>query len=193
MQYIKQIVTAINNSIAAQLTDVRFGGSEYNGIVTYAINNDKLMPMLADNYDDNRFIGVDDTFPIRIYHRNNGISYSDVPGNSYGHEGHLGKKEVDNMSVIVYGNRALIRMTPEELEGAIMSGMPSAIARTTLTALKISSCVIKPTSSILDPVLVYATEYRTDRFDLGPNALFIRLNYNIESSYKNSCFNICDC
>jgi hypothetical protein len=193
MQYLKQIVTAINTSIAAKLTDVRFDGADYNGIVTYANKDGKLMPLVTDSYDIDKYIGIDDTFPLRVYHRNNGMSYTDEPAKSYGSDGNTSKKEIANMSAIIYGSRSILRLTAEELEGAIMSGMPSAIADSTLSQLKIKSCLVRPVSSVLDPVINYATEYRTNEFPLGPNALFIRLNYTIESSYKNACFNICDC
>lgn len=193
MQYLKQIVTAINNSISAKLDDPRFQGAEYHGIAISAANEDnKLMPLVTDHYDDNRWVGIDDTLPLRLYHKNNGLSYSDDIKSAYG-DGNSTKKEIASMSMIIYGSRIRLKLTPEELEGAIVSGLPSAIGNATLSALKIKSCMIRPASSILDPVANYTAEYRTNEYPLGPNALFIRINYIIESSYKNACFNICDC
>lgn len=198
MQYIKQIVNAINIAIEAKLDDPRFQGSEYHGIAVSAIQTDdegktRLMPLVTDHYDNERWVGIDDTLPLRIYHKNNGIGYSDEPGKSYGDGGSTSKKEVTQMSMIVYGNRMMLKLTPEELEGAVVSGLPSALGDATISQLKIKSCVIRPTSSVIDPITNFLTEYRTDKYELPPNALFIRINYNIESSYKNACFNICDC
>ncbi len=193
MQYIKKIVNAINTQIATKFTDVRFGGSVYNGVTVLAANNDKLMPMACDNYDDNRFITPDDSIPVQIYHRTLQIGYTDEAAKSYGDDGNTSKKEIAQMALIAMATRSIIRLTPEELEGAIMSGMPSAIANATTSQLKLKSCVIRPVSSVLDPVAVYLTEFRTQQYDLGPNALMIRLNYNIESTYKTPCFDLCDC
>lgn len=197
MQYLKQIVTAINQSIAAKLSDSRFQGSEYNGIAISAAqtNGDgvsRLMPLIADNYDEEKWVGVDDTFPLRIYHKNNGIGRTDEPRKATGDNQYV-KREVAQFSIIAYGNRARLLMTPEEMEAAIVSGMPSAIHKDTRSQLQLSSCIIKPTSTLFDPVINYLAEYRTDKYELGPNALFIRINYNIESIYKTVCFNICDC
>lgn len=193
MQYLKQIVKAINTQVATKFTDVRFGGAAYHGICTLASNGDKLMPVVCDNYDDDQFITPDDTFPLIIYHRTIQIGYADEPLKSYGNDGNTAKKETAQMALIAYGTRSIIRLTPEELEGAIMSGMPSAIANTTTTQLNLKSCVIRPVNSVLDPVSVYLAEYRTPQYDLGPNALMIRLNYNIESTYKTPCFDLCNC
>lgn len=199
MQYLKQIVTAINASIAAKFDDVRFQGSEFNGIAVSAVKKMEdseettLAPLITDDYDDNRWVGIDDTFPIRLYHKTNTFAYVDLPMKGYGDGGNTGKRETAQMSIICYGNRAMIRLTPEELEGAIVAGLPSALRDTITSALKIHSCVIRPTGSTLDPVNVFLTEYRTKDYRLPPNALLIRVNYNIESTYKTACFNICDC
>lgn len=197
MQYLKQIISAINESISAKLSDQRFQGSEYNGIaISAAQENDngvtRLMPLLANDYDEEKWVGVDDTFPLRIYHKNNGIGRGEEQTKSVGDNVYV-KKEVAQFSIIAYGNRARLRMSPEEMEAAIVSGLPSAIDKSIRTRLSLNSCIIKPVSSIFDPVIVYLAEYRTDKYELGPNALFIKINYNIESTYRTACFNICDC
>lgn len=198
MQYLKQIVNAINNSIKATLTDNRFQNAEYHGIAISALHtNDagqtRLTPLVADNYDNEVWVGVDDTLPLRIYHKTNSIAYSDEPAKGYGDNGNLVKKEVAQMSMIVYGSRSMIRLTPEELEGAVLSGLPSALSNATISQLNLRSCVVRPVGSVLDPVVVYLSEYRTPHYELSPNALFIRVNYNIESTYKTSCFELCNC
>lgn len=197
MQYIKQIVNAINNSIKANLTDNRFQNAEYYGIAVSAVHSvdgqTRLAPLVADNYDNEVWVGVDDTLPLRLYHKTNSITYSDEPAKGYGDDGNMVKKEVAQMSMIVYATRSMVRLTPEELEGAILSGLPSSLTNATIEPLKLRSCIIRPVSSALDPVSVYLNEYRTPQYELSPNALFIRVNYNIESTYKTSCFELCNC
>lgn len=193
MQYLKQIVNAINTNIATVFTDVRFGGSEYNGICILANNDGKLMPLSCDNYDDEKWVGPDDTFPIRIYHRTLAIGYVDEPTKSYGNDGNTSKRETAQMTLVAYANRNAVRMTPEELEGAIMSGIPSAISNATAAQLKLKSCTIIPVACSVDPVAVYLAETKAAMYDLPPNTLLIRINYNIVSTYKTACFNLCDC
>ncbi len=193
MQYLKQIVNAVNTQVATKFTDVRFNGKELNGICILANDGERTRPLLTDNYDDNRWVGPDDTFPLRIYHRTITISRADVPGKSYGNNGNTTKQETANMSLFAYANRNLVRLTPEELEAAIVSGMPSAIANATLANLKLNACVIVPTNSDVDSARVFVSEFRPQNYELTPNGLFIRINYNIVSTYRTPCFDLCDC
>ena len=93
----------------------------------------------------------------------------------------------------VIGSRKLIRLTPEELEAMIVAAMPSTIKKSTLAPYKLNSCQVTPTNSVVDPVTVYLQEYKRETYELPPNALMIRVNYNINSAYNTACFNLCDC
>ena len=97
------------------------------------------------------------------------------------------------MAMIAMGTRALIRLTPEELEAAIAASMPSVLTPATRKTLKLDSCTITPTSSVLDAVDVYLQETKSDKFELQPNSLMIRINYSIESTYDRLCFDLCNC
>lgn len=192
MQYLAQITTAINNRIMETLTDKRFQGSELHGIAVLAQDGDRLRPMITDHYDVDKFISPDDRIPLIIYHRTISIGRSDDIRQGFGDE-QTKKKETANMALIAIGNRKVLRLTPEELEAAIIAGMPSTISKTTLQPYKLNSCQIIPTTSVLDPVTVYLQEYKQETYELPPNALMIRVNYNINSAYNTACFNLCDC
>lgn len=192
MQYIAQISNAINNSIRAGLNDSRFDGSDYNGIAILASDGEKLRPMIVDHYDTCKFMTADDQIPLQVYHRTIKISRADQAGKSYGDQ-LAGKQETTNMALIAIGSRRLIRLTPEELEAAIVSYFPSMIAKATTSALKLSSCKITPVDSVLDPVAVYLDENKTTAYELSPNSLMIRINYTITSTYNTACFELCDC
>ena len=97
------------------------------------------------------------------------------------------------MALIAIGSRKLIRLTPEELEAMIVAAMPSTIKKSTLVPYKLNSCQVTPTNSVVDPVTVYLQEYKRETYELPPNALMIRVNYNINSAYNTACFNLCDC
>ncbi len=192
MQYLAQIVTAINQRIATALNDKRFQGSDYNGIAVPAADGDVIRPLITDHYDDDKYISPDEQVPIIIYHRTIGIARTDDVKAGYGDE-QTKKRETSSMALIAIGSRRLIRLTPEEMEAAIVAAMPSILKKETLQPYKLNSCQITPTNSVLDPVTVYLQEYKRDTFDLPPNALMIRVNYNIISAYDTACFNICHC
>jgi hypothetical protein len=192
MQYIAQIAAAINAAIKLGLQDSRFEGSDYNGIAILASDGKKLRPMIVDHYDNNKYITADDSVPLQIYHRTIKINRADQPGKSYGD--HIaGKLETTNMALIAIGSRRMIKLTPEELEAAIVAYLPSMVNKETTRQLQISSCKISPTDSVLDPVTVYLDENKTTTYELSPNSLMIRINYTITSTYNTACFNICDC
>lgn len=196
MQYLKQIVNAINTNLSTALADERFAGGKLWGIATMAVaesnGNSILTPLVTDDYDDNIWAGIDDTKPYIIYHKNRGLAYADAIGKNYG-DGNTVKKETANMSLVVWGERSQLRLTPEEFEAAIISGLPSALSSSVLAPLKLHSSIIRPVSTDFDSVNVYLSEYKVAQYPIGPNALFFRINYSIESTYKTSCFNICDC
>lgn len=193
MQYLAQITKAINDRIRTEvLTDARFQGSQYNGIAILAADGESLRPLITDHYDEDRFISPDDQIPLTIYHRTISITRTDDDKRSVG-DNQFKKKETAAMALIAIGSRKLIKLTPEELEAALVSGFPSVIGAETRKTLNLNACTIKPTTSILDPVAVYAQEYQTKAFELRPNALLIRINYNIESAYNTACFDLCNC
>lgn len=192
MQYLAQIVNGINAAIKATLDDKRFQTSLYFGIAILADDNGKLRPLVTDHYDDDVFISPDTKIPLTIYHRTLQITRTTDRRKTYGSDpGAI--IENASMCLIAMGSRKLIRLTPEELEGAISAGMPALIAKNTTDNLNLSRCEIQLTSSILDQVQIYQQETKSDTFDLPPNELMIRVNYTILSTYKTACFNLCDC
>lgn len=192
MQYSHQIVSAINKQIQSTLSDARFSNSEYHGIAVLAKDGDNLRPLITSHYDTNKFITADFQIPLRIYHRTIGISRRKDVKIGYG-DNDTEIKEETTMALIAIGNRSLIQLTPEELEAAIVASMPANLSKATRSQLKLKSCIITPTTSILDPVEVYMQENKTDIFELPPNSLMIRINYSINSTYDRACFSLCDC
>lgn len=190
MQYLAQITAAINNRIQETLTDKRFQGSDFNGIAVAAADGDQIRPLITDHYDDDKFISPDDQIPLIIYHRTISITRTDDVKAGFGDE-QTKKRETAAMAIIAIGSRKLIRLTPEELEAMIVAAMPSTIKKSTLAPYKLNSCQVTPTNSVVDPVTVYLQEYKRETFDLPPNALMIRVNYNIISAYNTACFNLC--
>ncbi|HQU40709.1 MAG TPA: hypothetical protein PLI89_12640 [Chitinophagales bacterium] len=190
MQYLKQLVSHYNLAIQATLDDPRFEGSSFHGLVNYVEREGLVVPVLTDNYDVNQYVGVDDTQPIIIYHAAGNIAYADVPARSFGDE--IVKRETDSMRAIVYANRAKVRMTPEEVEAAIISSFP-IISKADRIEYKLKTVIFRPVSSNLNPRSVWAQEYPGQDFALPPNGILISINYAIESTYNISCFSLCDC
>lgn len=192
MQYLAQIISAMNASIRAILDDKRFAKSLYYGIAVIAEDNKALRPLITDDYDNDTFISVDDKVPLTVYHRTLQITRALDAKKRYGADaGQI--LETASMCLIAYGTRKLIKLTPEELEAAIAAGMPTIVAATTRKDLKLNSCQVQLTSSVLDPVQIYSQETKSEVFDLPPNQLLIRVNYNVISTYNTACFNLCDC
>lgn len=193
MQYLAQIVNGINDSIKAVLNDKRFQAGEYNGIAILAADGDRIRALVTDHFDDDKFISVDDKLPVVIYHRTLQITRGIESKKAYGSDKPQSIKETASMCLIAYGTRKLIRMTPEELEAAIAAGIPKMLTTDTRKTLGLSSCQIELSNSILDQVTIYQQETKSEGFELPPNQLLIRVNYNIVSTYNTACFNLCDC
>ena len=192
MQYCHQIASAINTSIKATLNDNRFKDSVYFGIATLVQHEDRIQPMLTDNHDVNRIITPDNSIPLQIYHRTISISRTSTTTTGFG-DANSEIKETTSMAMIAIATRKLLRLTPEELEAAIIASMPAVLTPTTRKALKLKSCSIKPTTSNLDAAEVYLQETKSDKFELQPNSLMLRINYSIECTYNRACFQLCDC
>lgn len=103
MHSVRDIVLALNSS----LTWLPSGG-QANGIAELLLRDDVTIPVINDQY-----VGIDDIYPVRIYHRLNSMSSAIKAGTG------AGRSVGDNvntyqLSMVVFLDRPKSHMHPDE-------------------------------------------------------------------------------
>ena len=172
MQSIHDIVCEINESIP--LT-----GEKY-GVATPAIRGDQVIPSFKEKY-----IGIDDSFPVRIYHQLNGMVSSIRPNSGYGDD--TGDYvTVFQMSMIVFNNQSLSKLKPDQLVLFLQVNTPRKVESDTFKKITITY-----NNAILNDAQVFSQEYGSTDFRLKLNQNLIQINYTVEVTYINGCFAKC--
>lgn len=143
----------------------------------------ELIPALVDYIGEGKYIGIDDTAPVIIYHKSNSITSTIDTKRGYGQEVGAIVNTYSN-SIIVYLSRKRLQMLPDELFLYLQAAMPSVFKMPPF------EIVIKQTTVILNSQQVWASEYQRD-FTLPPEANLLAVNYTVESSFKKNCFDKC--
>lgn len=196
MPFLKQqIELVVNHLKTGALKDTRFQSGRFEAIavpVTYVDEGKQItIPAVMDSNYEAQAISVDDTYPIIIYHKVNGKTYA-PDTNNYGNGMSAMVERVD-VSMVVYGKYAKLKLTLEQLEALIIAGFPSEINKSLLAAYKLDKLTIQPISSELNPASVFQREYQGVDWFLAPEDILFSIRYTIESRFRKGCFTICDC
>jgi hypothetical protein len=192
---LKKLVDYINSTIDAALAPSdRFAGSEFDGIAVTMPRQDEdgnieNFPVIIDTKGEADYLGVDDEFPLRIYHKNNGTTYAPAQ-NVVGPANNI-LKGTANMSMIVTGFRDKLKLTPEELNEVILQALPSRMPQADAKALNVQSVIIAPGSTDFNFMNVFNREYKIkDLKALPGEIMMIELKYVITCTFDKSCINI---
>jgi hypothetical protein len=143
----------------------------------------ELIPALVDHSGEGKYIGIDDTAPVIIYHKSNSITSTIRPSEGFGRDPG-GLVNTYNNTLIVYLNRKRLKLLPDELFLFIQAHFPDTFKMDPFTVS------IRITNVILNSQQVWASEYQRD-FTLPPEANLFAVNYTVESSFKKGCFEKC--
>lgn len=146
----------------------------------------EIIPTVVDQNGEGIYTGVDDTAPMRIYHKNLTLPIALRPqsGPVYGDE----RGEIQNLynnALIIYFDRSKINLTADEVQIYIQAAVPWKVA-------------IKPFKSIsilfqsvnLNSQAVYQSEYQNGRV-IDPKASMVQMNYQVEVIFSKRCFPVC--
>jgi len=176
MHSIRDIVDQLNSSLTWLPA-----GSEANGIAELLLRDVVTIPVINGEY-----VGIDDVYPVRIYHRLNSLNSSIKPGTG------TGRSAGDNvntyqLSMVVFLDHPKAGLYPDEFLLFAQANMPE---RLNLEPYK--SIVISFGSAVFDSQLVYRQEYvASDTYRLKEDQYFFKINYSIETTFSKGCFKKC--
>lgn len=176
MHSIHDIVNKINSSLTWLPS-----GSEANGIAELLLRDDVTIPVVGEKY-----VGIDDVYPVRIYHRLNSMTSATRPGTGYGRNAgdHVNTYQI---SMVVFMDRPKAKLYPDEFLLIAQASLPERI---TLEPYK--SIIIVFGSAVFDSQLVYRQEYvSSDTYRLKQDQYFFKINYSIETTFSKGCFKQC--
>ena len=177
------IIDHINQSIK-KLFD-NYPGSKYYGLAQSVLRGTELLPCTVDKYGEGKYIGIDTTIPIQLYHKQISLTTTIRPSSGYGDD--LGDyQNVYNNTMVVYLNRTKTNLLPDEFYLYVQANFLE-----TIDIPDFFSVIIRPTSVILNRDVVLSSEYGPSAPRLGAEHHFFAINYTIESVFNKNCFEKC--
>jgi hypothetical protein len=176
MHSIRDIVTVLNKSITWLPS-----GSEANGVAELLMRDDVTIPVINE-----RYVGIDDVYPVRIYHRLNSMSSSIKTGTGSGRN--VGDQaNVYQLSMVVFLDNIKASLYPDEFLLLAQANIPE---RLSIDPYK--SIVTAFNSAAFDSLAVYRQEYiNSDTYKLKEGQFFFKINYSIETTFSKGCFKKC--
>lgn len=158
-----------------------FMPGQYYGIAKSALKDDKVVP-----YADEKYIGIDDTYPAQMYHRELAIASTTMPG-GFGDRGEY-LQSTFTMAMVLYFD--------EKKTGYIASELYAFIQASLTSILKINgyrSVRVNVTSAILNDGSVWRQEYGETPLRLFDTQRLIQINYSIIAVVDKNCIEIPHC
>jgi hypothetical protein len=198
MPFIDKQVEILNASLVSGLFGhKRFGGGVVHGLANIineaATDTDdaKSFPVVYNENEEPKPVGVDDTYTLIVYHRATGQSF-DTPDTSFG-DGFGEVKQTTSMVMVVYGSRTRLKLSPETLAGLIILAMPNFYGKTELIGSHLDTLFVEVTGSDLEPLSVFGAEFNGVDFSISPDEFMFKIEYSLKCEYRKTCLNICDC
>jgi hypothetical protein len=176
MHSIRDIVAELNKSLSWLPS-----GSEVFGIAELLLRDDVTIPVIGEKY-----VGIDDVYPVRIYHRLNSMTSTIKPGTGTGRA--VGDQaNTYQMSMVVFLDKPKANLYPDEFLLHAQAMMPER-----LSVNPFKSVVITFSSVVFDSLLVYRQEYiSSNTYRLKEDQFFFKINYSIETTFSKGCFKTC--
>jgi hypothetical protein len=176
MHSIRDIVTELNKSFT-WLPD----GSEVNGIAELLLRDDVTVPVINE-----RYVGIDDIYSVRVYHRLNSMTSAIKVGTGAGRS--VGDQaNTYQLSMVVFLDKRKSNMYPDAFLLLAQTNTPE---RLIIDPYK--SIVTNFVSAAFDSLSVYKQEYiSSDTYRLKEDQFFFKINYSIETTFSKGCFKRC--
>lgn len=176
------------NSDLTKLFD-NYPGSKLYGLAQSVVRRKgdafELLPATVDKYGEGKWVGLDTTVPIQLYHKAVTLNTVVTTGSGYGDD--LGEyQNTYGNTMIVYLNRTKTKLLPDELYLYLQANFPER-----LSVPDMNRVTIRITSVILNTQTVVNAEYQNTAILLGPEHNLFAVNYTIESVFNKNCFEKC--
>lgn len=173
------------NDISSFVNDKVCGiipGAKAYGIAKSATKDGNLMP-----YIDEKYIGIDDTYPAMMYHKLLSVASTTVPVSGYG-DNEQSLQNTYQMAMIVYFSEGKCEFSADKLYTFIQASISGKIKSADYKSVRVGV-----TSASLNDSQVWAQEYGQAPFKLiGPQRL-IQVNYSVVMVYNKECITIPQC
>lgn len=200
MPFLETIVSLINSGLQKTvLSDKRFATGDYNGIAIPVYREKpgasatirQTLPCVYIAGQDPKYVGIDDTYPIIIYHRL--LRNNTQPWDKQFGDGNKFLKAKATMIMIVYADRSRIGISQDDLESLILSGMVDEIPKTQYQSMGVTSLLVTHQETSFNAQAVFAQEYQNADFFLKPESILFQITYIVDSQYRKDCLPICGC
>lgn len=198
MPFLKEQIGIINSALLnSSLNEERFQGARIERLAWLANVKESerifTMPVVIDKFAEMKYVGIDDTYPLTIYHRLLNNTYQ-KSGAKQGYGDNISRTvQTTDMLMVVSGTGNILKLTSEQLEAVLAVSFPDNIAATQIAALKLDYMTVTLLGSDMNNLNVFNTEYRNIDFVPPEDLLLFSMRYQIETSFRKGCFKLCDC
>lgn len=176
MHSVRDIVNELNQSFTWLPS-----GSEVNGVAELLLRDEVTVPVIGEKY-----VGIDDVYPVRIYHRLNSMTSTIKAGTGLGR---AAGDQVNSfqMSLVAFLDKPKSNLYPDEFLLNVQANIPER-----LSLVPYKSIVTTFSNAVFDSLLVYRQEYvSSDSYKLKEDQFLIKINYSIETTFSKGCFKTC--
>jgi hypothetical protein len=185
MQGLKVFTDGVNDGIVTGILskDTKFSGYKIFGIAELVTAEKQTFPSVF--LKDGVYAGIDDRYPVIIYHRVNQVSISE-PGFGYGNVRSNTMQAAFSMVMVVYLDKKVTCITSDEFLLLLLTSIPEGLNVEDFQDVK-----IKIGSAVLNQQAVFQNEYKGVQFFLKPESSLLSVSYTIEGRFKKGCFYYC--
>lgn len=198
MPFLDEQVKIINDALRAQgIGESRYPGCQIHDTVAEQVvendegDADKHYPVVYNPQGKPNHVGLDDKYPLIIYHRQRSGTFTRVASN-FGSDNSIMREE-SAMSMLVYGSRSRLKLSPQQLSSLITLAMPSEVSATLLSGIQIDTMSVVLNNTNMESLSAFREEYAKVDYAIPPGNFLFRISYTITTQYRKGCFNICDC
>lgn len=183
----RDFIDKVNTAFQGLIPGMKVHGLAQS-VIRISGDKEELLPGVVDKEGEITYVGIDDLDPVRIYHRNPGITTTRGTQQGYGDD----ESDIVNtyqMAMIVFIDHKRAKLFPEELFLFLQANMPDG-----LKSEPYKKVTIRTGSVILNSQLVFRAEYAGTEFRLPAEQSLFQINYTIQTVFKKGCFDKCpDC
>ena len=180
-------IAGINEQIAPLFK--KWTGSQIHGMAQ-SMNREaggktETLPCLVDKKGEGIYIGIDDKYPVIIYHKAGQIIGTQKTGSGYG-DSIADQVNTASISMVVFIDRKKIEMLPDEVAMMIQANLADG-----LKVKDYKSVTVRIQNIILNTQQVFASEYQNTPYKIKSSQNLFVINYQIESTFNKRCFATC--
>lgn len=175
------IVSWVNQQIKGLVPGMRA-----YGLARTAAKDDRILPITFEG--DWIYAGVDDVYPMQVYHKHLTIQSANVPGSGYG----------DNISNLANTNAMAMIIFLDEIKTGIKADELYTLIQSKVTGILkfegYKSVRVGVSNAILNDAQVWVQEYGANvPLRLNPSQRLLQIGYSVIMTLDKNCITISKC